>query len=173
MLGTLLCAAIAAAMIMVTFFPETRIGRLLRQLLIEWPARKLPTLTRTHLVLVLLLAGAIVGLVKLGNTDATMVFGQTLSEGGAWFVALDAATYIDAMLVVWLIAALIPLRAVWRTVRAAGARARQWALRLAGRLAAARVSSGRSRSSHTRPPSGLQAKGDDDSRGPDYGFAPA
>ena len=69
MLVTLLCVAVSAAVVMAALFPETPVGGFLRGLLIEWPARKLTSVRRTQVVFCLLLALAIGGLIKLGNTD--------------------------------------------------------------------------------------------------------
>jgi hypothetical protein len=108
--------------------PESDIGKLLRRALVEAPARKLARMTRRRMILGAALLVFLVGAIALARLiEDGMVFVQFVPEGVAWMAAFDVASYLELMAAVWLVAGALSLRAVDQAMKAAAARARQWA----------------------------------------------
>jgi hypothetical protein len=123
MLIILLCAALAT----MTFWPRTRTGRFLRRWLVESPARRLtPGVTIFSLMLLMVVLAALMFM----KSEAFVVVGQA-PEAIAWFAAFDIGTYIDVIVVAWVLAATVRL--------SAGARFAASALAQALRVVSARI----------------------------------
>ncbi len=155
MLTMLTLAALAVALLC----PDTTVGALVRRLLVELPARKLAALTPARVTFAVLVAAAIMVAVTTAKATGMIVVAQTIPDGLAWFATFDMASYLDALALVWLVAANVRFRAAFRALRLAAERARRWTWRivgaLAGRLAA------RQRSPHTRPTKSTTRNSDD------------
>jgi hypothetical protein len=151
---TLFCVALATALLP----PQTSVGKLLRRLLIEWPARALSKLTPARIVFALLVPTATIGLITFAKIDGLTVGAQAIPEGLTWFAAFDVATYIDVIGLVLLVAATVRFRAAHRAACSAAARVRQWVSRCVGALRERSQSGARSRSHRIRrqdpPPTG-------------------
>ena len=83
-----LCAALGVAVL----FRETPVGKLLRRLLIELPARKLDRITPTHLAAAFVTVVVIAGVIAYAKTEGMFVVAQGLPEGFVWFTMFDVAT---------------------------------------------------------------------------------
>jgi hypothetical protein len=97
MLILLLCAAIAV----MALWPDTPAGRVLRRWLVEAPARRLrPGVLIFGAVLLVVVTAAL----AFGGSDGFVVAAQA-PEAIGWFVTFDIGTYIDVLLVAWLLGA--------------------------------------------------------------------
>jgi hypothetical protein len=167
MLTLLFCAAFAIALL----FPETRAGKLLRDLLIDLPARQLARLTPVRIMFGVLVIAAIAGLIAFAKTDGLIVVAQGVPETVTWFAAFDVATYVDVIGLLLLIGATIRMRAAFRASCAVATRSWQWLMHCAKRLHFNRhgaMERRRRTRKTTRPPS------DEDDRGwcaPAYSWA--
>lgn len=140
MLTLLLCAAMAVAW----RWPQTPVGRMLRRLMVEWPARQLvklapgrmlPKLTPGKVLFVLLVLLAVAAAIAVSRTEAVILL-QGAPEGIAWFATFDIAAYLDVIALALMLGATVRLRAIYAALKA-------WVARSAlGRLAA-RVRGGR------------------------------
>jgi len=97
MLITLFFAAVAVMML----WPRTTAGAFLRRWLVEAPARRLrPGVLIFGAVLLIVVAAA----VTFGGSDGFMVAAQA-PEAVAWFATFDVATWIDVIVVAWVLSA--------------------------------------------------------------------
>ena len=151
-----LCAALGVAVL----FPETPVGKLLRRLLIELPARKLDRITPTHLAAAFVTVVVIAGVIAYAKTEGMFVVAQGLPEGFVWFTMFDVATYIDMIALVALVAATVRFRAAYDALRSSAGRARQWALRSIEAFRARQTHGARARSLRRRPKKSPPAKED-------------
>jgi hypothetical protein len=158
MLIFLLCAAMMVAW----GWPQTPVGRVLRRLMVEWPARQLsrldpdkvlPKLTSGRILLVLLALIAVAAAVLLARNGALVFLAQGLPEGVAWFAAFDIATYLDVMALAIVLSATVRLRSIYVALKAWVARSALSRLMRHGRGA---------RSRSPRPERGLQPPSNDD-----------
>lgn len=127
-----LCVALA----LVVLAPGTAIGRLLRRLLIDLPARKLNQARPAHLAAGLVALSLAVAVIVYAKTEGMMVVAQGFPEGWAWFAMFDVATYVDAIALLALLAATVRLRAAYDVLRASTARAKRGALQFIAALKA-------------------------------------
>jgi hypothetical protein len=121
MAAAILCACLAVAVLA----PGTTIGRLLRELLIDLPARKLNQVKALHLAAGVAALGVAVAVVVYARVEGAMVLAQGVPEGLVWFATFDVATYVDAIALLALLAATVRLRAAFGALRASGERAKQ------------------------------------------------
>jgi hypothetical protein len=123
MLIFLLCMAM-----MVTWgWPQTPVGRALRRLMVEWPARQLarldpgkvlPKRPSGRVLLVLLALLAIGAALLLARNDGLIFLAQGMPEGIAWFAAFDIATYLDVIALAVVLSATVRLRTIYVPLRA-------------------------------------------------------
>ena len=147
MLFALLCLALAIA----GLCPETPIGRLLKDLLIDAPARKLAGVRRSHVVIALAIVALAAVLILGGGHEGMFLAAGYVPEGIAWVAAFDIATYLDVFALVWLAAATVRLRAVWRFTKAALRQAAQAGRRLGMRIAGRERTQRKARTSSPPP----------------------
>jgi hypothetical protein len=123
MLIFLLCAAMMVAW----GWPQTPVGRVLRRLMVEWPARQLsrldpdkvlPKLTSGRILLVLLSLFAVAAAVLLARNGALVFLAQGLPEGVAGFAAFDIATYLDVIGLAVVLGATVRLRTIYVALKA-------------------------------------------------------
>ena len=123
MLTVLLCAAMMFAWLC----PQTPLGRMLRRLLVEWPARKLaaldprkmlPKLTAGRVLLLLLVLSALALVVAVARADVTMFLAQGMPEGIAWFATFDVAAYLDVIALALVLGATVRVRAIYAALKA-------------------------------------------------------
>ncbi|HEV7383947.1 MAG TPA: hypothetical protein VGN89_03645 [Phenylobacterium sp.] len=156
---------LCAAMMVTWGWPQTPVGRVLRRLMVEWPARQLarldlgkvlPKRTAGRVLLVLLVLFAVAAAVLLARNGALVFLAQGLPEGVAWFAAFDIATYLDVMALAVVLSATVRVRAIYAALRA-------WIARSAlGRLA---PRGGGARSRSPRPQRRPQPPSNDDEQG--------
>jgi hypothetical protein len=132
MLFALLCLALAIA----GLAPETPIGRVLKELLIDAPARKLARIRRSHVLIAVSIVAMAAVLILIGGREGMYLVGGYVPEGIAWVAAFDIATYLDVFAVIWLAAATVRLRAVWTFAKTALRRAARGPAWLVSRIAA-------------------------------------
>lgn len=161
----LFCLALAIGWL----FPKTSLGKLLHGVLIAAPARALSRLTPATAIFGVLAIIGITAFIQFARTDGLMILAQGIPEGIAWFVTFDVATYVDVIALVWLVAATVRLRMVWRALRASGAKLRQGLLRAASAGAAhgRPVAASRQQRNH-RTATPFSSNDDEDGRG--WGF---
>ena len=97
MLFALLCLALAIA----GLCPETPIGRVLKDLLIDAPARKLARIRRSHVLIAVAIVAMAAVLILIGGREGMFLVGGYVPEGIAWVAAFDIATYLDVFAVIW------------------------------------------------------------------------
>lgn len=129
MLAIVLFAVCAVAILA----PETPLGRPIRELLIDAPARKL-SFRRAHFVALVFAVGALLALNVFMKTDGVMLFAQGFPEAVSWFVTFDIATCIDAIALLAFLAAHVSLRAACLALRSANLLVRRWVLTVLHRL---------------------------------------
>ena len=118
MLIILFCAAVATMVL----WPQTPAATFLRRWLVEAPARRLrPGVLVFGAVLLIGVAAAL----AFGGSDGFMVAAQA-PEAIAWFATFDVATWIDVIVVAWLLSASVRIGAALQSlghavVRTAGA----------------------------------------------------
>jgi hypothetical protein len=126
MLIFFLCAAMVA-----WGWPQTPMGRALRLMLIEWPARQLarlnpgkvlPKLTAGRVLLALLVVFAVGTVILIARQDVLMFLAQGLPEGVAWFAAFDVASYLDVIALGVVLSATVRLRSIYVALKARVAR---------------------------------------------------
>jgi hypothetical protein len=117
MLVLMLCAALVAIMI----FPRTLVGKALRRLLIELPARTLSRLTPSQIAMGLAVLGVAALVAALYETEGLRLLSLALPEGVAWVVAFDVATVLDLFAAVAMVAAAARLRSLRDSARAIAA----------------------------------------------------
>ena len=154
MIPTLLLLCVAALA-----WTDTAIGRVLREVLVQRPARMLASISRGKVVFWATLALAGVLAVVLFETEGLRLFGLAAPETLTWFVMFDVGVFIDAAIIA---AALISSRG-WQAARS---ETRRWLDR--GERALGRVRTAM-RASRTRRPR-RPARRPDDSE-PRPGFA--
>lgn len=108
MLFILGCAIIAV----MRFAPETMTARALTRLLVEMPLRAVRRLGRTNLILMLLLAAAAIALIAWAKTEGLYLTAQMVPEGIAWVAAFDIGTWVDLMVMGWILGATVRLKAL-------------------------------------------------------------
>lgn len=171
MLTLLLCAA---AMFVAWRWPQTPVGRMLRNAMVDWPARQLaklnprkvlPKLTAGKVLFVLLLLIAVVGAITLARTESVILL-QGVPEGVAWFATFDIATYLDVIALAIVLGATVRLQASYAALKAWVARSALG--RLAGRLHSGRGARSRSRRNVRRPQA---PSNDDEAAWPTLGLA--
>ncbi len=140
---------------------EAPVGELLRRLLIELPARELPRLTPARLAFGLLVAMAIVVVITFAKATGMIAIAQAIPEGLAWFATFDVGTYLDAIALIWLVAAVVQFRAAYHASRLAVARTTRWLLRCIGVLRGRNTYGARTRSHRHRPTSSRPNQEDD------------
>lgn len=119
MIATLLAGALAALWLILHRAPDAPIARLLHRWLVEWPAAKLLTIERRHLIFVFVAFVSAQAMLSVGLPDIGMV------------VAWDVSTYLDILLVTWSLAAVANVKAGgrllaerWRLLTRAPARSK-------------------------------------------------
>ena len=127
MLVLMLCAALIA----IAMSPDTLIGKGLKRLLIELPARALSRLTpgRIAIGLAVLAVAALVAV--LYEAEGLRLLGLALPEGAAWVAAFDVATFLDLFTAVAMVAATARLRDLRDSARAITAWTRSRVSRIA------------------------------------------
>jgi hypothetical protein len=151
MLFALLCLALAIA----GLCPETPIGRVLKELLIDAPARKLAKIRRSHVLIAVAIVAMTAVLILIGGREGMFLVSGYVPEGIAWVAAFDIATYLDVFAVIWLAAATVRLRAIWTFAKTVLRHAVRGPAGLVGRIAS------RGRRVRKARPSSLPANDDD------------
>ncbi|HEV2532807.1 hypothetical protein [Phenylobacterium sp.] len=128
--------------------PETPVGKLLRRALVDWPAERLSRIRPGLVILIVLLIAASVALIVVAKNEGAFLVAQGLPEAIASIFALDVATYLDILVMAWLVAASVRLRAVKAVIGSATARVR----RLIVRRTSPRVRARRRRPAARPPP---------------------
>ena len=163
-----ICTGLAIVWLALCASPD----RDLRKMLVEAPARWLAQLTPGKVICMLGLLFAVSMVIAFAHTDGLLVFGQGTADAAVWIATFDIATYLDVVVLVWLVTTTIRIRGV---VRAAVARAAR-AVRpvMSGTPAPLRRSVGRGarRRRGARKPSKPSAGGDR-GWGPFWPLAPA
>ena len=114
MLILLFCAAVLIA----KAWPHSATGRVLHHLLIDLPAEILAKVTPGGVVSTSLMLLGAVFVLNLARGEGAFLVAQGLPEAFAWFLTFDVATYVDAIAIVWLIAATVRVRAALASLRA-------------------------------------------------------
>jgi hypothetical protein len=162
----MLIDVVFAVLVLALWFPETRIGGVLRRLLIDNPARWLAKLKRGQVLLALVIFAALAAAYAIGRQDGLIVAGQMTAEGLTYAMAFDLATWLDVTAIALAIAVTLRFR---DAIRPAATQARQWARRCAGMLMATFTSLARGRDRRARPK--LQPRHGEDPDRPAPGFA--
>ena len=157
---------VCAVMIVAAAWPETPVGRMLRRLMVEWPARRLAALDLGRLVpkrasgriaLLLLILLMVGGLVALARSDSLVMLAQGMPEGLAWFATFDIATYLDVIALAVVLGLTVRLRALYGAAKA-------WVARSAIGRAVRRVGAKRTAARHApsarrrRPPQTMTSR---------------
>jgi hypothetical protein len=116
---------------------DTAVGRGLRQLLVERPARALTELTPARMLVVLLAVVAAAALIAWLKFDGVLLLGRAVPEGLVWFATFDIGLLADAFGAALLFAAALRIRAARRAVRIAAVRTALCATRLVAKIVAA------------------------------------
>lgn len=163
MLVLMLCAATAVVVSLL----DIPIGKGLRRILVEAPAKALSRLTPGQIALALIVtaAGVLVGL--MFEAEGLRLLGMALPEGLAWVAAFDIVTFLDLFAAAAMVAAAARLRGLRDTARLILARARG---RLARILDVPRRARRRRR---VRRPSARPGRTDDGGDGPTFGLWPS
>lgn len=151
------CCAVGLAV----FFPETPAGKALHRVLIEWPADKLNRVSWPVFGFWLLVMLAIVAVIEIMGMEGVQISAVTVPELIAWFVAFDVATYLDIIVIVWTVAALANLQALYERAKSAAGKSKK---SLTIRARARRIRAARSRRTRARHAQRHTAKGKDDGR---------
>jgi len=153
--------------------PDTALGRVLRRVLVEWPAGRLARMTRRKLVVRVAMLALVLGAITAAKLlEDGIMFLQFVPEGLAWIAAVDVTGFLELMAAIWLVAATVRLRTVHHTAKAAAARARQWSLRRLRPPLAAFARFGMSAARQIRARLSSARRGDDEDRpAPDLIFA--
>jgi hypothetical protein len=130
MLTVLFFMALAIALLL----PDTLVGKVLRDLLIDLPARQLAKLTPARILFGVIVIAAVGGFIALGKSDGLMLVARSLPEAMGWFGALDVATYVDFIGLIVLTAAAVRVREAFGASCAAAARVWRWSMQRAKRL---------------------------------------
>jgi len=133
--------------------PESGLGKPLRRVLVEWPAERLSRLRPGLVIVLLVIAAASVALIVFARDESAFLVAQGLPEAIASIFAFDVATYLDLLVVAWLLAASVRLRAVKAVLGSAVRRLR---------LALARRTAPRARTRRSRPAARPPAQADND-----------
>ena len=152
MLILFFCAVVAVALL----FPQTAAGGLVTRLLVEAPARMLTGLTPARVAFIFLVTLATVLILVFVKAVGLIAIAQGLPDGLAWFAAFDVGAYLDAIALVWLLAATLRLRASWNALQVSTGRAGQRIWRHIA-LLRARLGHGSVRRSRRRGPGGSQS----------------
>lgn len=102
---------------------DTAIGRSLRRWTVEKPAARFLRISRTHIVLVLLLVAAGVGAWWLLGHDGLGLYGMSMPELTGLLASVEVSAFIDAAITVTLVATSVRWRAAIGVVRGARSRA--------------------------------------------------
>ena len=124
MLASILGAVLAVAVLL----PDTPLGKMIRELLIDGPARKLKTFRRPHWVAVAAAIAMMAAFVVYAKTEGMMIFAGGLPEAICWFAFFDIATYIDVIALLALLAATVRFRAAYLALQSAALAAWRWVL---------------------------------------------
>lgn len=111
--------------VLLAAFPGSELGRWLRRILVEEPARRLNRMTAGRMAFYLALC--VVGLVMFGlfEVEGLRLFGFMAPEVIVWFGMFDVALFVDVFIIAASVLATARVRAV-RTLMAARVR-RGWA----------------------------------------------
>jgi urease accessory protein UreF len=164
----MLIAMVFAVLVLALWFPETRIGGVLRRLLIDHPARWLDRLKRGQVLLALVIFAALAAAWAIGLEDGVRVAGQMTAEGLTYAMAFDLATWLDVTAIALAIAVTLRFR---EAIRPAATQARQWAKRAAGLLMATFSSLARDRGRRARPTPRPRHGEDPDRPAPGFAWA--
>lgn len=104
-------------------------GRAMRRLLVERPAELLARLSPGRLVFLLAALIAIVAVIHVFEGDGARLVAAAVPETVSWFVAFDVGTFLDVLVLVWLLGASRSVRKALEQARdrlaaAAGSRRR-------------------------------------------------
>lgn len=108
---------VCVVMFVMARYPETPIGRMLKSVLVDPPARKLALLTPTGAWFLVLTLALSVAAIIVGRAEGAMVTAQFEPETVSWFFAFDIGTYVDVMVIASLAAASGGLRVVYERAR--------------------------------------------------------
>ena len=128
-------------------------GRAMRRLLVERPAERLARLTPGRLIFLLAALIAMAVVIHLFGGDGARLVVAAVPETVSWFVAFDVGTFLDVLLLVWLLGASSPVR---RTLEQARVRIAAAAVRLR-RLRPATRRPSRTRRARSRGRPGAEA----------------
>ena len=157
LLGLLLISlAIMAA------FPDTKVGKLLRRVLVEAPAAWLDRKKTVRAIVALVIVMAAFTIGQLAPELMMMVL-MGGGEAAIWIIAFaDSSVILEIMVLVWLATASGGLKTSWRAVKSV-ARGAAHFVRRQNKPRAARLRKSR--------PSARPARPSDDDPAPDFGFA--
>jgi uncharacterized protein (UPF0261 family) len=151
MLVLMFCAALVA----IVTFPDTLVGKGLRRLLIDLPARMLSRLTPGRIAMGLVVMGAAALVAILFEAEGLRLLGMAIPEGLVWVAAFDIATFIDLFAAVAMVVAAARLRGLRDSARAIVA----WTRSRVSRIVMRRT--GRSRQRRARRPASRPVQNDD------------
>lgn len=103
----MLTGCLVAAVLAAKLFPDTPTGAWLHRLLVEAPARWCASLRLRHVLFLVAAVGLAFSLGPVGSSPEVLL------------LAADMSVYLDALLAVAAVAALMGSRAAWTAVRAA------------------------------------------------------
>ncbi len=108
MLFILGCVVIA----LMRWAPQSAVGLGLRRVLADAPLRLIERLGRTNLALMLVLVGIAAALLIWGKAEGAFLGLQTIPEGFAWIAAFDVGTWVDLIVVGWILGFSVRLKTV-------------------------------------------------------------
>lgn len=79
-------------------FPTTALGRRLRELLVDWPARRLASITPGKIAFYLALGMAGVVLFWLFEAEGVRLFSLMAPDLVVWFTVFDVSVFLDVMI---------------------------------------------------------------------------
>jgi E3 ubiquitin-protein ligase DOA10 len=167
MLTLMFSTALAIALLL----SYTQTGKVLRDMLIDLPARQLAKLTPARIALAVFVIAAIAGLIAFAKSDGLMLVAQGVPEAIGVFATFDVATYVDVIGMLLLLAAAVRVRAALQASCAVAARSWRWLLRCTKRLSSVRH---RAMARRRRPRKTAPRPSDGDDRGwctPAYSWA--
>jgi hypothetical protein len=133
----MLTVLVFCSLIGVLLRSDTSVGKGLRQLLVERPARALTKLTPARMLVVLLAVAAAAALVAWLKFDGALVLGRAVPEGLGWFATFDIGLLADAFGAALVFAAALRIRAARRAVSIAAVRTALYSTKLVAKIVAA------------------------------------
>ena len=113
----MLALGILAVMAVLKLAPDTAIAKALSRLLVEAPARLLSRFSPTSLALAAILLAFSLFLVAYAKNEGAYLAAQGLPEGLAWIAAFDVGTWVDLIVMGWLLGAAVRVKHMREAIR--------------------------------------------------------